>query len=668
MTDITHIFGGEFKAVEHVDPVEDQLADAMRSAGLEPPADIKIDGQLHRFSTKGRKKDDSGWYVIFSDGVPAGRFGCWREGIEVKFIANVGRELSAAERMSHTKRMAEAQAARDAAREKRNEVAADVAADIWAGAAAASPDHPYLKAKGVQPHGARITGDGRLVIPLYDSEGSLASLQYISTNGDKIYHSGAKVGGMFWRIGDGDGDVFIAEGFATAATVHEVTGETVYIAYSASNLPKVAEIVRAKDKMQPIIIVADNDTGGVGKNYADQAAAKTGARIVMPTETGQDANDYHQAGNDLNHLLYPPRVEWLIHADEFSNVPSPLSWHIKHWLPKHSLIMVHGPSGGGKTFVVLDMMCHIAAAVSEWFGHKVNTGCVIYLAGEGHYGMRGRIAAWKQANGIKSLDMFISRSGLDLNTPEGFAKVCEQLRALPYPPSIIVVDTLHRFLNGDENSAQDAKTMLDACAALMDEFGCSVLLVHHTGVSDEAQHRARGSSAWRGALDVEISITPPKKAGSISIIQRKQKDTELQPAIFVDLDTVQLDGWMDEDGEQVTSAVISEGVTPPQPIDKVLIGHQKTFADAWQSGGSEVDQDDNPYLTRSKFKDFLVDIGQEKNATKYSNPNNKANGVAAGPAAILKERGKIVEHSYGYSVVDQDWANALRIQKKTLPD
>jgi phage/plasmid primase-like uncharacterized protein len=57
---------------QHVDPPELQIADAMRSAGIEPPPEIKIDGQLHRFSTKGRKRDDSGWYVIFPD-EPGGR-------------------------------------------------------------------------------------------------------------------------------------------------------------------------------------------------------------------------------------------------------------------------------------------------------------------------------------------------------------------------------------------------------------------------------------------------------------------------------------------------------------------------------------------------------------------------------------------------------------------
>ena len=63
MTKITDIFGGPFvpEAGKQVDPPDVQVADAMFSAGIEPPEDIKIDGKLHRFSTNGRKRDDSGY-------------------------------------------------------------------------------------------------------------------------------------------------------------------------------------------------------------------------------------------------------------------------------------------------------------------------------------------------------------------------------------------------------------------------------------------------------------------------------------------------------------------------------------------------------------------------------------------------------------------------------
>ena len=47
MADIKDIFGGPFiPSRKYVEPPEVQLADAMRSAGIEPPANIQIDGQL----------------------------------------------------------------------------------------------------------------------------------------------------------------------------------------------------------------------------------------------------------------------------------------------------------------------------------------------------------------------------------------------------------------------------------------------------------------------------------------------------------------------------------------------------------------------------------------------------------------------------------------------
>lgn len=263
-----------------------------------------------------------------------------------------------------------------------------------------------------------------------------------------------------------------------------------------------------------------------------------------------------QAGRYPVVLLTPPTSDWLVPADSFGTEPAPIRWLVKHWLQEDALIMVHGPSGGGKTFVVLDWAMHVAASLPAWNGLKVRNGAIVYLAGEGHHGLRARVAVWKQHHRIKHLDMWISREGCDLNTPEGYSRVVEAVRALGVEPIMIIVDTLHRFLMGDENSAQDAKTMLDACAGLMREFACSVLLVHHTGVSDEAQHRARGSSAWRGALDIEISVEPGKEGQPLQIVSRKAKDAEPPEPVHAELKQLKIAGWQDEDGEPVTSCVI----------------------------------------------------------------------------------------------------------------
>jgi len=668
MADLSKVLGGPWAPPPEklVAPPEAQLIDAMRAAGLQPPEEILMDGKIHRFKsgTKGAPGhgDKPGWYLVFGDGIPAGRFGCWRAGMEVTWRADVGRKLTQTEEMSHAKRLAEAKALRDAALERQHQVASDTVEKIWTGAQAALPDHPYLAKKGIQTHGARATGDGRLVLPLYDSDGTLATLQYIDHEGGKLYHPGGQTGGKFWMVGslDEPGTLFVAEGFATAATIHETTDRPVVVAYSASNLVPVTGTLREMyGATQDIVIVADHDQSGVGQRYAEQASAKYGARMVMPPILG-DANDYAQAGHDLAGLLMPIKDDWLIPADDFCAQPSPISWLVKRWIQSQALVMVHGPSGGGKTFVVLDWCLRMASGTEDWAGHKVRQGNVVYLAGEGHHGLRGRVAAWKHHHKAGKLAMWLSKDGCDLNTPTGYLKVVEQVRMLKDRPSVIVVDTLHRFLSGDENSAQDAKTMLDACNALMQEFNCSVILVHHTGVSDEAQHRARGSSAWRGALDIEISIVPGKEGVPMQIVQRKSKDAELAETIHVELQQVAIPGWRDEDNQQVTSAVIVQAEAPTViKKDNKIDSHRKTFENAWWSSGAE-ERNGLPYLSRSAMMEYLV---QKMNVTETSAKQYIKPSVPGKPIADMLVAEIIEAFEHGWTVIDETQASAMLIRK-----
>jgi len=667
MGNLHHIFGGAYTppAEKIIASPESQLLDAMQAAGIEAPVELYFDGKIHRFRTGtkgGAAGDKTGWYVLFNDGVPAGKFGCWRAGIEANFRADIGRSFTAAEEMAHTRRMAEARALRDIEVKKQHENTANTVDTIWSSCTLASPEHPYLKRKGIDVHGARVTGDGRLVVPLFDAEGTLSSLQYIDSEGGKLYHVGGATSGCYWQLGASElsSIIYIAEGFATAATIHQVTNQPCVVAYSASNLVPVLGTLRENNSDKEIVIVADNDKSGVGQRYAEQAAAKYGARIVvMPLEG--DANDYVKSGHDLSILLAPPVSEnWLIQADDFSSQPAPIRWLIKDWLQDNALIMVHGPSGGGKTFIVLDMALRIASDLPDWAGKKVTHGGVVYLAGEGHHGLRSRIAAFKHHNRVKNLSAWISKDGCDLNTVEGYARARQAILALPYPPKLIIVDTLHRFLLGDENSAQDAKSMLDACADLMREFNCSVLLVHHTGVSDEAQHRARGSSAWRGALDIEISIVPAKSDSPIEIVQRKSKDSEMAQPLACRLVSEQIPGWFDDDGEPVTSAVVLMVDAPEKAVKKLskVEANRARFERAWFGTGASV-IDGLPHITRSALREFLLQDGLSEGSA--------ANELK--PSSIDKLIGSllhanIIKHdAHGWSVIDAQTKQALMIKR-----
>lgn len=661
MADLVLLLGKPFTPprVDHLSPAE-QLARAMEAHGIAPPTPIHLDGRLHRFKIDAKDKARSGWYVAYSDGVPAGSFGSWRDDVKESWRADIGRHLTAAEELEHAKRMADMKALRDAEAEKRHEVAASIVETIWKDLKPAPADHPYLARKGIKPHDLRITGDGRLVAPIFDAGTDLSSLQYITEQGAKQYHSAAAVDGCFSLIGElSPGTTYIVEGYATGATVHEVTGRPVVVAFSAYNLVAVAGIFA--DVNDDVCVIADNDRSGVGQRYAEQAAAKHGVRYVVPPTLG-DANDYVQSGRDLAALLAPKNTsDWLVAADDFSAQPAPLSWLVKGWVQAQALHMVHGPSGSGKTFLVLDWCCHLAAGASTWNGSKARPGPVVYLAGEGHHGLRGRVAAWKAHHGVGHLDMWISRSGCDLDKPAGLKQALDSLRSLSQRPCLVVVDTLHRFLGGDENSAQDAKAMLDSCAAIMAEAGCSVLLVHHTGVNEEAQSRARGSSAWRGALDIEISLTPAKGDGPITVTQRKSKDAEATPPVHGELARVEIPGWVDEDGEPVTSAVWAASDAPQAPAkESALSKHRKTLENAWWASEAEM-LDGAPYVTRSALKAYL-----ERSMGWKPSTVTQALKPSASPGSFLRDlldSQTITPSGHGWIFADPVRASALVLAK-----
>lgn len=639
MSNISNLFGGEFTppdpvTPERLDPPEIQFINAITAQGYQPPASIVFDGQVHRFSTTGKKRDDSGWYVAYDGKVHAGAFGCWKETSSIPWRENIGREFSPMEEIEHANRMKEIRKKAEDARQQKQESAADTSNSIWSNASDASDDHPYLKAKGVKCHGLKITGDGRLIIPRWGESGEIASLQFIDQDGDKKFKGGGKATGTFYCVGHVSSQtktVFVAEGYATASSVYETTGEPCFVAFNAGNLPEVAKIARANFSGD-LCIIADHDLENAntgrreGIYKAEEAARETRARVVYPPIEGMDANDYQQSGNDLAALLIPPvPTDYLTAADDFCEQPAPIKWLIKNFIQRESLIMVHGPSGGGKTFAVLDKCLHIASDKSLWFGHKVTHGSVVYLAGEGHAGLRARVAAWKQHHDVKYLNMWISKSGTDLNKPEGLQKVTAAIDSLPSSPSLVVVDTLHRFMAGDENSSQDAKTMLDACAAIQQRYpGCSVLLVHHTGVNDEAQHRARGSSAWRGALENEFSVVPSTEDNPMQIIARKMKDSELPEPVYTKLHTVGINGWFDEDGDQVTSAVIIESSGDSIKTDSKADKFKLEFMEAWAELGKERRAGGCHYITNSALKDWLVTKGKsERTAKNYVDPSRK---------------------------------------------
>jgi putative DNA primase/helicase len=182
--------------------------------------------------------------------------------------------------------------------EEAQAAAAVQAAEIW-GQAALAKSHPYLIAKSIKAHGARLNGEA-LALPIRNAHGKLQSLQFIQPDGSKKYLPGGKKKGGYFSIGRPDGVLCLCEGFATGASIHEVTGYAVAVAFDAGNLKPVALALRSKLPDISILICADDDwqkEGNPGLTKAREAAAAIGGRVALPvfpegrTDGDSDFND-----------------------------------------------------------------------------------------------------------------------------------------------------------------------------------------------------------------------------------------------------------------------------------------------------------------------------------------------------------------------------------------
>lgn len=192
-------------------------------------------------------------------------------------------------------------AAEDQARAQ--EAAAIKAGQTWDGAAIDGAS-AYLERKAVRGHGLRYLAGGVVLVPLRDAAGKLWNEQRIHANGDKRFLANGRVSGCFHVIGDLARSpwVLVAEGYATAATLHEATGYAVVVAFNEGNMRHVAPAIRQLQPVARLMFCADDDKdteARTGKNpgvvSATAAAAAVGGMWCRPEGLASGATDF----NDL---------------------------------------------------------------------------------------------------------------------------------------------------------------------------------------------------------------------------------------------------------------------------------------------------------------------------------------------------------------------------------
>ncbi|ENA9388113.1 toprim domain-containing protein, partial [Salmonella enterica subsp. enterica serovar Adelaide] len=142
---------------------------------------------------------------------------------------------------------------------------------------------------------------GDVVVPLYDDTGALVNLQLINADGLKRTLKGGAVKGACHIIGgqkQAGKRLWIAEGYATALTVHHLTGETVMVALSSVNLLSLASLARQKHPACQIVLAADRDLNENGQSKAAAAADACEGVVALPPVFGDWNDAFMQHGEE----------------------------------------------------------------------------------------------------------------------------------------------------------------------------------------------------------------------------------------------------------------------------------------------------------------------------------------------------------------------------------
>jgi hypothetical protein len=208
----------------------------------------------------------------------------------------------------------------------------------------------------------------------------------------------------------------------------------------------------------------------------------------------------------------------LLDAEGLRKIPPPTPL-IEGWLYKDSLVWLQGKWGSGKTFLAVGIGCCVGTG-TDWHGHAVAQGRVLYLIAEGASGLSQRVNAWEAANGRKATGIIFLPVPVQLASPGGVDVAAFRMLLGEIRPDLTILDTQARVTVGaEENSSKDMGLFVESLEILRQESGGTMLPVHHEPRNGE---NLRGSVALEGAADTIVRVS--KDGGVVTVSNTKQKN------------------------------------------------------------------------------------------------------------------------------------------------
>ena len=541
----------------------ESFRNAIIAVGLDPPLDIPPK-QWVRFPGYGKGNGNkAGYAFLFEDGL-GGLFGDFSSDLSEVWRHDKVSSFTPDEMVDFKAMVEESRIEAKKQKEQEYDKGAEKAHNDIQGLKNAKSTHPYLKTKKVKPHGLLIQDDN-LLMPLTNLEGKLTSYQTITPDGiKKLMYGGKKKGSAYHIKGQGT-RTYVVEGFATGATVHEATGNNVFVAVDAGNMGIIVEGLVEKE-YKDIIIAADNDhstENNTGVVKAKEIALKfKGVSVTYPPELpdrlSTDWNDFAEARGigTVAKLLMPKKVKGITVAKIMATDYPEIKWAVPGIIPEGLTVLAGSPKLG-KSYGVLGLAYSISIGGLAWGFANTNKASVYYLALEDSERriqsrvnqMEGHIDEYPD-----NLHIYTDFPRINEGLLEEFDRIKEQDKNI----GLIIIDTLQKVRpvsNGKRMIYQAEYEDYEKLQRWGIKNGIAVVCVHHTRKGDPTKElnpfdAVSGSTGIQGVADTLIVCVRPKgtSEGTMYVTGREVVEEEYKIVFSRETMTWHIEAPVDIDG------------------------------------------------------------------------------------------------------------------------
>ena len=291
-----------------------EFAEVLRSIGGIVEGEHPImDGEAHRLRTEKDKRGEAAiFYRAYLDGVSNG-YAENNRTKEVKRWKARGQGLSAEQRNELSADLEKKRYERHRQEQERFETTANRLSDELRALPSGVGKTRYHEAKGIEPLEGAPVRNGDLLVPGYDVEGKLWTVQYIKEDGTKRFAKDSRKHGCFHVVDAATAAeglqklaispvIAIAEGYATATTVAKYGNVPAVAAFDSGNLLAVATALHQRWPDKGIVLAGDDDhklENNPGRVKALEAALAVGGAAVLPNLTTEQRE---KGMTDLNDL------------------------------------------------------------------------------------------------------------------------------------------------------------------------------------------------------------------------------------------------------------------------------------------------------------------------------------------------------------------------------